>query len=311
MGSENRQHLGWGRLRRVAFFVWAAILSLLFGLTFVGVTALTIGLWLLDQNHDTNPVVDLGFFALGGVIIAIGFVVQLWAPERKIAGVQQAAIGLLALGIAGLIGGRIEPLAGSLVGLVATVVLVALHPARRAFFRLGAHPSLRLAMLSMLAAIPAIIYATAMLIQARQAGPSCFFGRCAYGDRLAEMASLAVTLVAGGLLAASKPEGWRITAWSVGVAAIIPGAASIVLPAFPGAVGQAAGAVGVIWGVLFIAIAVWEAHRGEQLLQLVRFGPRGWAATGKQFLTLRSLLVIMVFHPGRGAGDDDRAQPPR
>ena len=99
---------GWGHVRRGAFFVWAAILSLLFGITFVGVTVLAIGLWLVNQNPLTNPVSDLGFFALGAVIIASGFVVQLRRPERKIAGVQQAVIGLLALGVAGLIlaGGR-------------------------------------------------------------------------------------------------------------------------------------------------------------------------------------------------------------
>jgi hypothetical protein len=35
-------------------------------------------------------------------------------PERKIAGVQQAVLGLFALLVAGLIGNRIEPLVGSL-----------------------------------------------------------------------------------------------------------------------------------------------------------------------------------------------------
>ncbi len=75
------------------------------------------------------------FFALGAVIVATGFAVQLRCPERRIAGVQQAAIGLLALGIAGLIGGRVEPLTGSLVSLVATAILVALYPARRRWRR--------------------------------------------------------------------------------------------------------------------------------------------------------------------------------
>jgi len=155
---------GWGRVRRSAFFAWAAILSLLFGITFVGVTVLTIGLWLANRNPDTNPVTDLGFFALGAVIITTGFVVQLRAPEHKVAGLQQAVIGLLALGVGGLIGGRVEPLTGSLISLVATAILVALHPARRELFKLGTRPSLRLAALSILAAIPATVYAAAMLV---------------------------------------------------------------------------------------------------------------------------------------------------
>ncbi|MGB3635442.1 MAG: hypothetical protein WA982_15475 [Rubrobacteraceae bacterium] len=260
MGAENSQNLGWKGVRRVAFFVWAAVLSLLSGITFVGVTVLTVGLWLAGQNPDTNPVVDLGFFALGAVIITTGFVVQLRAPERKISGLQQAAVGLLALGAAGLVGGRIEPLTGSLLLLVATAILVALHPARQEFFRAGTRLSPRLAALSILAAIPATAYAATMLVQARQAGPSCFFGRCAYGDRFAEMAALAIAIVVAGMLAALRPGGWRITVRSVGVAAVIVGSASIVLPELPGALGQAAGALALGWSVLFVTVAEWEAH---------------------------------------------------
>ena len=249
---------GCGRVRRIAFFAWAAILSLLFGFTFVGVTVLTMGLWLVNRNPSTNPVTDLGFFALGAVIITTGFVVQLWAPERKIAGLQQAVIGLLALGVAGLIGRRVEPLTGSLLSLVATAILVVLHPARREFFKVGTRPSPRLGALSILAAIPASVYAAMMLVQARQAGPSCFLGRCAYGDRFAEVAALAIAIVATGVLAASKPKGWRVTAWSVGAAAVIVGSASIVLAELPGALGRVAGAVAVAWGVVFVAVSEWE-----------------------------------------------------
>jgi hypothetical protein len=139
-------------------------------------------------------------------------------------------------------------------------MLVALHPARREFFKVGTRLSPRLAALSILAAIPATTYATTMLIQARQAGPSCFFGRCAYGDRFAEMAALAISIVIAGMLAASKPGGWRVTAWSVGAAAATLGSASIVLPELPGALGQSGGAMTVAWGVLFIAVAEWEVR---------------------------------------------------
>jgi hypothetical protein len=250
-----------GRVRRVAFFVWALMLSLFSGLLFVGVTVLTIGMWLAQQNHDTTPVTDLGFFALGAVIIATGFIVQLRRPEHNIAGLQQAVIGLLALGVAGLIGERVEPLAGALLFLVATAILVALHPARREFFKVRSRLSPRLAALSLLAAIPATAYAIVMLIQARQAGPSCFFGQCAYGDRFAELAALAIAIVVVGMLAAAKPEGWRVTAWSVGAAAAILGAVSTGLPELPGALGQLGGAFALAWGVLFIAVAKWEAQR--------------------------------------------------
>jgi hypothetical protein len=124
--------------RRLAFTVWAAILSLFCGLVFVGLTLLTISAWLGNRGHtQTNPVVDLGFFALGAVIIGTGFAAQLRAPEHHIAGLQQAGLGLLALSLAGLLGGRIEPLMDPLLFLLAAAILVALHPAGGEFFRRG------------------------------------------------------------------------------------------------------------------------------------------------------------------------------
>ncbi len=253
---------GAGNTHRRAFFILAAILSLAFGILFIGVTALTIGLWLANQNVLTTPVSDLSFFALGAIIIGMGFAVQLRVPERKIAGIQQAVLGLLALGVAGLIGNRIEPLVGSLSFLVAAAILAALHPARRAFFKLGQGLSAPMAALSILAAVPAVGYAASMLVLAGHAGPSCFFGRCPYGDRLAEMAALALALVLVGMLAALKTQGWRVAARSAGASAVILGLVSILLPDAPGALGQAWGALTVTWGVLFVVAAEWEARQG-------------------------------------------------
>jgi hypothetical protein len=228
------------------------------------VTVLTIGLWLANQNSDTNPVADLGFFALGGIIVAGGLTTQIRAPEKRIAGLQQAVTGLLALGVAGLIGERAEPLVGSLLFLAATAILVALHPARREFFQVGTRLSAPLAALSILAAVPAAAYAATMLVQARQAGPSCFLGACAYGDRLAEVAALAIAIVLVGMLAALQTRGWRAAAWSAGAAAAIVGMASIALPEVPGALGQLAGAAAVAWGILFVAFGEWERGSGRR-----------------------------------------------
>jgi hypothetical protein len=254
-----------GRHARRAFWALAAILSLFFGLAFVGTTVLSIVTWVTDPGYaDTNPVVDLGFFALGAVLIGTGFFVQLRAPERNIAGVQQAVIALLALGVAGLIGGRIEPLTGASVFFAATAILVALHPARREFLKPGAGLSAPLAALALLAAVPAAGFASTMLRLARQAGPSCFLGRCAHGDRFAEMAALAGAVVLVGLLASLRTRGWRVAAWTVAAAAVIVGAASLALPDAPGALSWVWGTAAVAWGVLFAAVAAWEARRGQR-----------------------------------------------
>jgi hypothetical protein len=258
---EQQHTIDAGSTRRRAFFIWAVTLSLVFGVLFIGTTTLTIGMWAAHQNILTTPVSDLSFFALGALIVGMGFAVQLKDPERKIAGVQQAVLGLLALLIAELIGNRIELLVGALIFFGAAAILVALHPARRACFKPGQGLSVLLAGMSLLAAVPAVVYATNLLVLARHAGPSCFFGRCPYGDRLAEMAALAIALVLVGLLAALKTPGWRVAAWSAGVSAVILGVASIVLPDAPGAPGKTWGALMATWGVLFIVAAEWEARK--------------------------------------------------
>lgn len=249
------------RVPRTAFTVWVATASLLIVLVFAGVTALTVGIWLADPGYEeTNPVLDLGFFALGAVLIGTGLVVQLRAPERHVAGIQQATIGLLALSVAGLIGDRVEPLWGGLVLLLATGVAAALHPARRELFRGGARPNAALAALALAAGVPAVLYAAAMLVLARESGPSCFLGQCARGDRFAEVAALAVAIVLVTLLASARTAGWRVSAWSAGLAAVVLGSTSVALPDVTGALGRPGGAIVATWGLLVIATAERQAR---------------------------------------------------
>lgn len=234
-------------------------MSLVLGLTFAVVTTLTIGIWLTDPSYtETNPVVDLGFFALGALLIGSGFAVQLRTPTRNLAGVQQAIIGSLALAVTSLLGDRIEPLAGGLVILLAAIALAALHPARGDFFRRGPGVNPPLAGLVIVAAAPAVRYADWMLAQASQAGPSCFMGQCAGGDRFAEMAALAIALVLVGWVALWRTAGWRFSARCVGASAVLVGGVSIALPGVPGAAGVLWGVVAVAWG----GAVVMSAHRG-------------------------------------------------
>ncbi|HEX6255975.1 MAG TPA: hypothetical protein VFZ70_09210 [Euzebyales bacterium] len=241
--------------------VWAAALTAVLGLLFTGTTALTIALWSTDPAYtQTNPVVDLAFFALGGILITAGFASQI--RSRQIAGVQQAILALLALALAGVLAGRIEPFIGALLLLVAAAPVVVLHPARRQLLAAGESVSRPLAALGAAAVVPAVAYAAVMLDRARSAGPSCFLGRCAEGDRFAEAAALAVAVVLVALLASLRTPGWTLSAWCAGSAAIVFGAACLVFPREPGALAAPWAVAAVVWGAACV-VTVYRPHAGR------------------------------------------------
>jgi hypothetical protein len=238
-----------GRLRAV----WAAVLALLLGLLFTGLTAVTITLWATDPTYaETNPVVDLAFFALG-TMAAAGFASQI--RGRHVAGLQQALLALVALAAAGWLGGRIEPFTGPLVLLAAAIPLVLSHPDRRRLLAPGAGFGRALAVLAVIAAVPAALYAAEMLDRARAAGPSCFLGQCVQGDRYAEAAALAIAAVLVAGLTSLRTAGWLLPAWSAGAAAVALGTVSLVLPAEGGALPGTWAVAAVIWGGAFVATA--------------------------------------------------------
>jgi hypothetical protein len=253
-----------GRRRWRPTFVgaWAAVLTALLGLLFVGMTALTIALWATDPAYTyTNPVVDLAFLALGGVLVTVGIASQVRGGH--VAGLQQAVVALIALSLAGWLGARIEPFVGPLLLLVAAAPLVLLHPRKRRLLAAGDGVSLPLMALALSVAIPSIVYAAAMLAEAQAAGPSCFFGQCVRGDRLAEAGALAVAVVLVALLASLRTPGWSLPAWCAGVAAIILGAASWALPGEQGALTPWLAIGFVLWGAAFVVVARLESRRSR------------------------------------------------
>jgi hypothetical protein len=165
--------------------------------------------------------------------------------------------------MAGVIGQRIEPLVGSLILLLVLAVPTVLHPERQDFLRFGGSASRRLMVICLLAAVPAAWYAARMLAAALDAGPSCFLGRCAAGDRLAEMAAAAATVVLVGFLAALQTRGWRLPLWSAGTAAVLIGLTSVALPAVPGSFGRLGGVAAAVWGVLLVAIGEQQHRRAR------------------------------------------------
>jgi hypothetical protein len=234
---------------------WAIAMTGLVGLLFTGLTATTVALWTTDPTYDqTNPVVDLAFFALGGILLTAGLASQICSTPT-IAGLQQAIVTLVCLAAAGLLGGRIEPTIGPLVLLAAIAPLAALHPARRRLLAAGAEMSRSMMALAGVAAVPATRYAADLLTGARAAGPSCFLGQCVQGDRYAEAAALAIAIVLVALLAAARTPGWKLPATCAGFGAVVLGVASLVFPAEVGALSTLWAVVTVAWGTALPVIA--------------------------------------------------------
>lgn len=243
------------KISHAAFRVWSAALVIVIGIAFFGLTSLVLA-WFQPVEGVAGPVTDLGYGALFGVLLTVAVFLQLRAPERKIAGMQQAAAVIPALLVGSALSWDSQNLVPALILLPALGTMLALHPARAAFLRAGGELSPALLAITLLGAIPLVVYAVDMGRQARD-----LVGPPHHVERLSVMAALAIAVVLAGLLAALKTPGWRIPAWCAGTAAIVLGLASTVFPDDPGAEGRVWGGVVIAGGVLFIVVGELERKR--------------------------------------------------
>jgi lysylphosphatidylglycerol synthetase-like protein (DUF2156 family) len=241
-------------IRRTAFLAWVWFVSVTLGIVFFGLTSLVLG-WFEASDGPIIPVTDLGYGALVGILITGGILVQIRAPERRIAGVQQAALGSLALLISVPLASDTQNALPGLIILGAVAILTALHPARGEFFRVSPGLDPVLAAIAVLGAVPLITYALSIAAQARQlvAPPH-------HVQRLATMAAMAIAVVLAGLLAALQTRGWRIPAWCAGTAAMVFGLASVVFPTYRGSAGRGWGALALVGGIVFVVVAEVRAR---------------------------------------------------
>jgi hypothetical protein len=226
-----------------------------FGLGSFGLITLVLG-WFESVDRVAGPVTDLGYGALVGIILTMGLLVQLRAPEEKIAGVQQAALVIPALLIGSALAADLQNVVVALLLVPALGILLALHPARSEFLARSATLSPKLLAIVVLGAIPLGAYALDMGAEARD-----LVGPPHHVQRLSTMAAMAIAIVLAGGLAALRTQGWRIPAWSAGTAAVVFGLATVVFPDQRGAEGRGWGSVAIAGGVLFVAVAELESSR--------------------------------------------------
>lgn len=231
-------------IRRIAFYGCAVLLLAVLAADFV--------MHALDFANPHHIHVVMHEIFSGAPIVCL--LSQIIAPRRYVAGAQ----GLLVLFVAGwLFDGLTLRFSGSGVILLLGVAVAALHPLRGAVFGFRGRVRPTLAVVGVAGAIPLTIYA---LQQAAYQRDNFAPVHAALGHWEWAATSAAIIFLFG-LLAALGTAGFRLPAWCVGLGAAAFGLASILYDGEASGVGVSWGAVALAGGVVFIALAEWEARR--------------------------------------------------
>lgn len=202
--------------------------------------------------HRTHDVTYGMLFTTG----VVGVLAQVRRPERNAAGMVMALIPVGGLLMAGILSGdvdavvRFNPLRYAA---WVTVVAVLTHPAWRAFLASFHASRINWTMLGMVgvAAVPLLaLGSTNIRLQRTAADVHGFMGH--YGFT----ASFSFTVIAVGLLASLRPDGWRLTAWVAGLLPALLGVTSMLYPDATSSLGPAWSFAAIAWGVTFVAVAV-------------------------------------------------------
>jgi hypothetical protein len=236
---------------------WALFIILfiaLFGLVFPVLSYAVAG-WLNPAALGIHLVHDTMASTLLWVAL-IGMLVQARNPQAHIGGMAQALLVFLVMCLTIIASAFFFP--PPFIFLLLALITAALHPARRELLSWRGIRNPLLAGLTAVAAVPSLIYAVEHIARQRTAvaqDPHAEMGHWLL------MAAYAITIIVLGLFSATRPPGWRVTAWSTGVMAAVFGLISLLYPAQSSSLGVTWGLLALIWGVLFVAVA--ELFGGE------------------------------------------------
>ncbi|HYH27477.1 MAG TPA: hypothetical protein VEA19_01730, partial [Actinomycetota bacterium] len=197
---------------------------------------------------------DLGWGAIGGVIISVGLLAQVRGPERAVAGAQQAALGLLAL-TGAYVAARDIPALAAPGALVLLAIVIWLHPSRSEILSIG-RPSIALLGLTALAAVPLVLYAFDQIGIARADKVSAHARELHWSA----MAGMAFAIILTALVASNRSRGARLSAWCTAVALAVYGAGSLLNPDAPSAAAVPWATAAVTWAIAFVATAEWQVR---------------------------------------------------
>ncbi|HEY3428379.1 MAG TPA: hypothetical protein VGK83_06890, partial [Acidimicrobiia bacterium] len=242
----------WSRGRKIAFTVLAAAYGLLLVSPLSILPYAVLG-WLLTGTGTSHRVHEVSFGVVF-LISLIGLLAQVRSTPTKVAPMQQVALPILVLIITESLVNGVNPETGTIFLMfgVPPILLAILHPSRREVFKPTPRPSKILVAMAILLAIPAVFFVVAQLtagVEAAELGAPVFerldvpldASPAEFEEAITEifneldipeeeretiqhsghwsaMAGFAIGLVVMAFLVAIRVRGFRVTAWSVGLA---------------------------------------------------------------------------------------------
>jgi peptidoglycan/LPS O-acetylase OafA/YrhL len=253
--------------RQIALVVVALMLGLLFAYPGSG---LLLG-WSSTEAGGIHRFHTVLWGMHTGLMLSVGLFALVVRTEDRVATAQQVAVamavmmtvffGILVIPHFGEPGLGIDRVVFSIMVLVLTGVVLALHPRRGELLPSGRRISKPMAALGLVGLAVAAPYALDQ-IQIQLAADLATDPHSAPGkEHWVEMASAALTLPLIAFVAALRARGFRLVAWTAGIGTMVFGAASVLLPEQASSPGVAWGAFLLVGGALFIAVAEIEASR--------------------------------------------------
>lgn len=237
--------------RRATFNGLAAVIGLLAGaLAILSLAGSLAEERLVHRIHDAAP----GLLFL--FIIAAACAGLLGARRYSVAAIHQLIVGVAGMSIGLALGGSGGPIIIVVVALV--LALAVLHPLRAEILTAPRRPSPLMTAIALGVALPLGWYGVQQASQQRFQPPT---NPHAAEAHYAVMAGTALAFALVALMAASRPDGWRLPAWSAGLGVAALGALSVATPNLAGSFGAAWGAAAITGGAALIVAAEVEARR--------------------------------------------------
>src|SRR5690348_821820 len=269
MASSTTSQSDVKRWHVIVFVTVAGLLTLL--MLFGGVRDLLV----LPDQSGFPSIIHLWHEAQSGALTVIilggSLLALLWRPQSKPLLMQYLvlSIGILCLAFATVSGAGFSPIA-LVVGVVFIGILVAAYPRPRDLLDIKREGSLSYPLLA-ITFIAAILLAP---IIARELNYQ-ILGMTqqdvhAQNYHWLTSAGLALLLILGGTLAATKRPGWQSLGLIIGIAYLYLGGIALMLPDYAGSWGTLGGVLGLLESIGYICLTLLELQRTRKASHALR-----------------------------------------